>query len=288
MGESRNAYRVLVGRLEGKRPLGMPRRRWEDNIKMDLREVGYDCRDWINLAHDRDQWRAYVRAAMNLRVPQKPVVNYPKIGLNFIIDTNKASLMRQSLKVPTPEPEGSDSRGVGFRLQSHKVPTLEPDNSSTIPNMHYIANHYSLMLAGSEFQSLGRDIVKEDEYEEVRWDGIVKYCFMARACVQIVVGRKVSEARRQVRRNRRVQDFEEKEKTINLISQSAKIFLRILNRRLYSEMEEQLEEEQFRFGKGKGMDAIGLLRTIDERYLEKNKEMYLLFVDLEKAFDRVD
>ncbi|KAJ4448479.1 hypothetical protein ANN_10495 [Periplaneta americana] len=69
MGESRNAYRVLVGRPEGKRPLGRPRRRWEDNIKMDLREVGYDDRDWINLAQDRDQWRAYVRAAMNLQVP---------------------------------------------------------------------------------------------------------------------------------------------------------------------------------------------------------------------------
>ncbi|KAJ4435345.1 hypothetical protein ANN_17958 [Periplaneta americana] len=67
MGESRNAYRVLVGRPEGKRPLGRPRRRWEDNIKMDLREVGYDDRDWLNLAQDRDRWRAYVRAAMNLR-----------------------------------------------------------------------------------------------------------------------------------------------------------------------------------------------------------------------------
>ncbi|KAJ4439738.1 hypothetical protein ANN_07866 [Periplaneta americana] len=69
MGESRNAYRMLVGRLEGKRPLGRPRRWWEDNIKMDLREVGYDDRDWINLAQDRGRWRAYVRAAMNLRVP---------------------------------------------------------------------------------------------------------------------------------------------------------------------------------------------------------------------------
>ncbi|KAJ4448438.1 hypothetical protein ANN_10454 [Periplaneta americana] len=67
MGESRNAYRVLVGRPEGKRLLGRPRRRWED--KMDLREVGYDDRDWINLTQDRDRWRAYVRAAMNLRVP---------------------------------------------------------------------------------------------------------------------------------------------------------------------------------------------------------------------------
>ncbi|KAJ4444568.1 hypothetical protein ANN_06363 [Periplaneta americana] len=68
MGESRNAYRVLVGRPEGKRPLGRPRRRWEDNIKMDLREVGCDDRDWIGLGQDRDQWRAYMRAAMNLRV----------------------------------------------------------------------------------------------------------------------------------------------------------------------------------------------------------------------------
>ncbi|KAJ4441826.1 hypothetical protein ANN_11685 [Periplaneta americana] len=72
MGESRNAYRVLVGRPEGKRPLGRPRRRWEDNIKMDLREVGYDGRDWINLARDRDQWRAYVREAMNLRGEKFP------------------------------------------------------------------------------------------------------------------------------------------------------------------------------------------------------------------------
>ncbi|KAJ4434356.1 hypothetical protein ANN_22915 [Periplaneta americana] len=68
MGESRNSYRVSVGRPEGKRPLGRPRRRWEDNIKMDLREVGCDGRDWINLAQDRDRWRAYVRAEMNLRV----------------------------------------------------------------------------------------------------------------------------------------------------------------------------------------------------------------------------
>ena len=71
MGESRNAYRVLVGRRpeKKKRPLERLRRRWEDNIKMDLREVGYDDRDWINLAQDRDRWRAYVRGAMNLRVP---------------------------------------------------------------------------------------------------------------------------------------------------------------------------------------------------------------------------
>ncbi|KAJ4450972.1 hypothetical protein ANN_02407 [Periplaneta americana] len=69
MGESRNAYRVLVGRPKGKRPLGRPRRRWEDNIKMYLRKVRYDDREWVDLAQDKNQWRAYVRAALNLQVP---------------------------------------------------------------------------------------------------------------------------------------------------------------------------------------------------------------------------
>jgi hypothetical protein len=68
-GERRNAYRILVGKPEGKRPLGRPRRRWVDNIKMDLREVGLDGRDWIDLAQDRDRWRAHVNAVMNLQVP---------------------------------------------------------------------------------------------------------------------------------------------------------------------------------------------------------------------------
>jgi hypothetical protein len=61
MGEGRCVYRVLVGRPEGKRPLGRPRRRWEDNIKMDLREIGMDGVNWIQLAHDRVQWRACVK-----------------------------------------------------------------------------------------------------------------------------------------------------------------------------------------------------------------------------------
>ncbi|KAJ4442144.1 hypothetical protein ANN_12010 [Periplaneta americana] len=68
-------YRVLVGRPEGKIPLERSRRRWEDTIKIDLRELGYDGRDWINLAQDRDRWWAYVRAAMNLRVLLKLFVN---------------------------------------------------------------------------------------------------------------------------------------------------------------------------------------------------------------------
>jgi hypothetical protein len=58
-----------VGKPEGKRPLGRPRRRWVDNIKMDLKEKGWDCVDWIELAQDRDQWRALVNMLMNLRVP---------------------------------------------------------------------------------------------------------------------------------------------------------------------------------------------------------------------------
>jgi hypothetical protein len=62
-------YRVLMGKPEGKRPLGRPRRRWEDNIRMDIQEVGWGCEDWIGLAQDRDRWRALVRAVMNLRVP---------------------------------------------------------------------------------------------------------------------------------------------------------------------------------------------------------------------------
>jgi len=69
MGEGRGVYRVLVGKPEGMRPLGRPRRRWEDNIKMDLREVGFRGIDWIELAQDRDRWRALVNAVMNLRVP---------------------------------------------------------------------------------------------------------------------------------------------------------------------------------------------------------------------------
>jgi hypothetical protein len=69
MGEERNACRTLVGKPEGKRPLGRPRRRWVDNIKMDLREIGWDEVDWIDLAQDRHQWRALVSTVLKLRVP---------------------------------------------------------------------------------------------------------------------------------------------------------------------------------------------------------------------------
>ena len=70
MGEGRGMHRVLVGRPEGKRPLGRPRRRWGDNIKMDLQGVGGGWEDWMELAQDRDRWRALVSTVMNLRVPK--------------------------------------------------------------------------------------------------------------------------------------------------------------------------------------------------------------------------
>jgi hypothetical protein len=69
MGKGKGAYRILVGRPEGRRPLGRPRCRWEDDIKMDLQEVGWGDMDWIDMAQDRDRWRAVVSAVMNLWVP---------------------------------------------------------------------------------------------------------------------------------------------------------------------------------------------------------------------------
>jgi len=69
MGERVGVYRVLVVKPEGKRPLGRPRRRWEDNIKMDLQEVGCGGMDWIEVVQDRDRWWALVNTVMNLRVP---------------------------------------------------------------------------------------------------------------------------------------------------------------------------------------------------------------------------
>jgi hypothetical protein len=68
VGEKRNAYRIMVGKQEVKRPLGRPRNRWVDNIKIDVRETGWDGMDWIDLTHDRDQWRALVNTVMNLQI----------------------------------------------------------------------------------------------------------------------------------------------------------------------------------------------------------------------------
>jgi hypothetical protein len=68
-GEGRGIYRVLVERPDEKRPLGRPRRRWEDNIKLDLREIGFDGANWIQLAQDRVQWWSFVNTVINLQVP---------------------------------------------------------------------------------------------------------------------------------------------------------------------------------------------------------------------------
>ena len=75
MGEERVVHRFLVGKPEGKRPFGRPRRRWEDNLKMDLLEVGGGSGDWMELAQDRDRWRAIVSTVMNLRVPKMRVIS---------------------------------------------------------------------------------------------------------------------------------------------------------------------------------------------------------------------
>jgi hypothetical protein len=71
IGDIRNSYKVLVGNLEGKSPLEIPRRRWKDNIKMDLRKIGFVCVDLIHMARDRDQWRVLANTVLNLGVAQK-------------------------------------------------------------------------------------------------------------------------------------------------------------------------------------------------------------------------
>ena len=69
MEDARSAFKILTGRPKGKRPIGRPRRRWEDNIRMDLKEIGIDTRNWLYSPQDRDYWRAFGNAALNLRVP---------------------------------------------------------------------------------------------------------------------------------------------------------------------------------------------------------------------------
>jgi hypothetical protein len=90
MGEERKVYKVLVGKPEGKRPLVRPRRRWEDGIRMYLREIGLRVLDWIRLAQERDRWRAVVRAVMNLRVLA------PRIWL-VSKDINKMKFLKRSV-----------------------------------------------------------------------------------------------------------------------------------------------------------------------------------------------
>ncbi|KAJ4446810.1 hypothetical protein ANN_13508 [Periplaneta americana] len=140
MGESRNAYRVLVGRPEGKRPLGRPRRRWEDNIKVDLREVGYDGRDWINLAQDRDQWRTYVRAAMNLRCVELEHVRRQYLPPSML-SQNRSSLACLNLM---RNREWEQKTGL-FLLKAKQIRTtavevLEENELFHFPSLHSLTN----------------------------------------------------------------------------------------------------------------------------------------------------
>jgi hypothetical protein len=89
MGKRRGVYRVLVGKPEGKRPLGRPRNKWEDNIKMDLQEVGSGGRDWIKLAQNREGWQALVNVVMNLQIPYN-------VG-NFLTSLEPVSFSRRSV-----------------------------------------------------------------------------------------------------------------------------------------------------------------------------------------------
>jgi hypothetical protein len=89
MGEGRGMYRVLVGRPEGKRPLGRPRHRWDNNIRMELQEVGCGCVDWTGLAKDRDRWWSFVSEDMNLQVPYN-------VG-NFLTGCKPVSFSRRTL-----------------------------------------------------------------------------------------------------------------------------------------------------------------------------------------------
>jgi hypothetical protein len=82
MGEGKGVYRVLVGRPEGKRPLGSPRRWWEDNIKLDLREIEIDGANWIQLAQDRVHWRAFANTVMNLRFHKESRLFFDKLNDN--------------------------------------------------------------------------------------------------------------------------------------------------------------------------------------------------------------
>jgi hypothetical protein len=79
-----HAWEILVGRPEGKRPLGRPRRRWEDNVKMNLREIGINGANWIQLAQDRVQWRAFVNTVTNLRIPKRQQVIFDNLSENQI------------------------------------------------------------------------------------------------------------------------------------------------------------------------------------------------------------
>ena len=86
MEESRSAFKILTGKPTGKRPLGRPKRRWEDNIRMNCEEISINAGNWVDSAQDRDYWRAFVNAALYLRVPQvMELVRHQNVGINFAV-----------------------------------------------------------------------------------------------------------------------------------------------------------------------------------------------------------
>ncbi|KAJ4438510.1 hypothetical protein ANN_14455 [Periplaneta americana] len=217
MGESRNAYRVLVGRLEGKRPLGRPRRRWEDNIKKDLREVGYD---------DRDVSAMGAETCAVCRQPAQQRCGGCHVTYYCCRDHQRLDWKghRERCK-PFKEMRNGKATGVDG-ISTELVKCLDEDKK--------------------EILSLCNEINEQDDWPEDFTETVLL----------------------PIPKNNNVKKCNEF-RTISLISHSAKILLRILNRRLYSKMEEQLEEKQFGFRKGKvTRDAVGLLQTIGERYLK--------------------
>ncbi|KAJ4448866.1 hypothetical protein ANN_00257, partial [Periplaneta americana] len=187
MGEYRNAYSVLVGRQEGKRPLGRPRRRWEE---MDLREVGFDEREWINLAQDRDQWRAYVRAAMNLRVRTRGlpddhkgpvrVVTIQGVESNMCCGTHVSNLSQlQAIKLLRVEKGKKNKTNLFFvaggRVMKQLGVCLQREQRLTTLLKNSPADHFdlvdklqkSLKLANKNLQTVLRDLAVY-EAEKIR------------------------------------------------------------------------------------------------------------------------
>ncbi|KAJ4437952.1 hypothetical protein ANN_13891 [Periplaneta americana] len=222
MSESRNAYRVLVGRLEGKRPLGRPRRRWEDNIKMDLREVGYDNREWINLAQDRDQWRAYVRAAMNLRIVKicirsighcfvsdlvaiKPQDEKLDNVCDYLVDTyvDDDVILPPSIRAAKRASLQRATNAFETFLKRFNKPfySAHPD-IYTFTNRDEVTGEW-IKLHNAELQALysSPDIIRKIKSRRLRWAGQVACMDEYRNAYRVLVGR--PEGKRYLGRPRR-------------------------------------------------------------------------------------
>ncbi|KAJ4448285.1 hypothetical protein ANN_10299 [Periplaneta americana] len=196
---------VLVWRPEGKRPLERPRRRWEDNIKMDSREVGYDDREWINLAQDRDRWRAYeyVRAAMNLRVPGKPFIKCIPRHLSVPhLDVQSSGM---SPRIPTCNGSIDISQWHHLELEEHRLRVSE----NKVLRKIFGAKRDEVtgerrMLHNTELHALysSPDIIRNIKSRRLRWTGHVARMGESRnTYYRVLVGR--LEGKRPLGRPRR-------------------------------------------------------------------------------------